>query len=185
MHYGWPGGMEEDVVRCMLRQALKGLKLVLSPCKVQILIMAVQLSPYQRLHSPRHKGRQPAHRQRWDCPARGLRRGRRPRRRPLRRSPAILRPPMCIAYLQRHLVRRRRPPALSLRTNTAKAHHDSKPRIGKRKSFVGTVWVNLLASRPIFNNLCSPVGWHPELIQGKTNTTPKPTYGASASQLWS
>lgn len=31
MHYGWPGGMEEDVVRCMLRQALKGLKLVLFP----------------------------------------------------------------------------------------------------------------------------------------------------------
>ena len=26
MHYGWPGGMEEDVVRCILRQALLGLK---------------------------------------------------------------------------------------------------------------------------------------------------------------
>ncbi|KAF9481044.1 kinase-like protein [Pholiota conissans] len=25
MHYGWPGGMEEDVVRCILRQSLKGL----------------------------------------------------------------------------------------------------------------------------------------------------------------
>lgn len=30
MRYGWPGGMEEDVVRCILRQALKGLKLVTS-----------------------------------------------------------------------------------------------------------------------------------------------------------
>jgi len=28
MRYGWPGGMEEDVVRCILRQALKGLKYV-------------------------------------------------------------------------------------------------------------------------------------------------------------
>lgn len=28
MHYGWPGGMEEDVVRCILRQALQGLKYV-------------------------------------------------------------------------------------------------------------------------------------------------------------
>jgi len=28
MRYGWPGGMEEDVVRCILRQALKGLKCV-------------------------------------------------------------------------------------------------------------------------------------------------------------
>jgi serine/threonine-protein kinase OSR1/STK39 len=25
MRYGWPGGMEEDVVRCILRQALQGL----------------------------------------------------------------------------------------------------------------------------------------------------------------
>jgi serine/threonine-protein kinase OSR1/STK39 len=31
MRYGWPGGMEEDVVRCILRQALKGLKSVLFP----------------------------------------------------------------------------------------------------------------------------------------------------------
>lgn len=28
MRYGWPGGMEEDVVRCILRQSLKGLRLV-------------------------------------------------------------------------------------------------------------------------------------------------------------
>lgn len=26
MRYGWPGGMEEDVVRCILRQTLQGLK---------------------------------------------------------------------------------------------------------------------------------------------------------------
>ena len=29
MRYGWPGGMEEDVVRCILSQALSGLKFVL------------------------------------------------------------------------------------------------------------------------------------------------------------
>ncbi|KAJ3536199.1 hypothetical protein NMY22_g6135 [Coprinellus aureogranulatus] len=28
MRYGWPGGMEEEVVKCILRQALKGLKFV-------------------------------------------------------------------------------------------------------------------------------------------------------------
>jgi hypothetical protein len=28
MHYAWPGGMEEEVVRCVLRQALEGLKQV-------------------------------------------------------------------------------------------------------------------------------------------------------------
>ena len=29
MQYGWPGGMEEDVIRCILSQALSGLKFVL------------------------------------------------------------------------------------------------------------------------------------------------------------
>ena len=29
MRYSWPGGMEEDVVRCILKQALNGLKFVL------------------------------------------------------------------------------------------------------------------------------------------------------------
>jgi len=31
MHYAWPGGMEEEVVRCILRQALEGLKQAYSP----------------------------------------------------------------------------------------------------------------------------------------------------------
>jgi serine/threonine-protein kinase OSR1/STK39 len=26
MHFAWPGGMEEDVIRCILKQALEGLK---------------------------------------------------------------------------------------------------------------------------------------------------------------
>jgi len=30
MYYAWPGGMEEEVVRCILRQALEGLKHVSS-----------------------------------------------------------------------------------------------------------------------------------------------------------
>jgi serine/threonine-protein kinase OSR1/STK39 len=29
MHYGWPGGLEEDVIKCILRQALEGLKCVI------------------------------------------------------------------------------------------------------------------------------------------------------------
>lgn len=31
MRYRWPGGMEEEVVKCILKQALEGLKLVRSP----------------------------------------------------------------------------------------------------------------------------------------------------------
>ena len=39
MRYGWPGGMEEDVVKCILRQALKGLKYVVSlPITLRFLI---------------------------------------------------------------------------------------------------------------------------------------------------
>jgi serine/threonine-protein kinase OSR1/STK39 len=30
MRYGWPGGMEEDVIRCILMQTLSGLKFVLT-----------------------------------------------------------------------------------------------------------------------------------------------------------
>jgi serine/threonine-protein kinase OSR1/STK39 len=26
MHYGWPGGMEEEVIKAILKQALEGLK---------------------------------------------------------------------------------------------------------------------------------------------------------------
>ena len=28
MHYGWAGGMEEEVVKCILKQALEGIKWV-------------------------------------------------------------------------------------------------------------------------------------------------------------
>lgn len=31
MNYAWPGGMEEEVVKCTLKQALEGLKSVLPP----------------------------------------------------------------------------------------------------------------------------------------------------------
>jgi len=35
MHYGWPGGMEEEVVKCILKQTLEGLKSVTSITFVQ------------------------------------------------------------------------------------------------------------------------------------------------------
>lgn len=35
MHYGWPGGMEEEVVKCILKQTLEGLKSVPSITFVQ------------------------------------------------------------------------------------------------------------------------------------------------------
>ena len=41
MRYSWPGGMEEDVVRCILRQTLNGLKFVLCFTAVHMLILCV------------------------------------------------------------------------------------------------------------------------------------------------
>ena len=31
MHYGWVGGMEEEVVKCILKQALEGIKCAALP----------------------------------------------------------------------------------------------------------------------------------------------------------
>jgi len=31
MHYGWAGGMEEEVVKCILKQALEGIKYATVP----------------------------------------------------------------------------------------------------------------------------------------------------------
>lgn len=58
-------------------------------------------------------------------------------------------------------------PALSLRTNTAKGSHDNKPRIGKRKSFVGTVWVPIHILQAHIQIFMQPCWMAPELIQGK------------------
>jgi serine/threonine-protein kinase OSR1/STK39 len=33
MRYGWPGGLEEPVIKCILSQALQGLKSVISPSR--------------------------------------------------------------------------------------------------------------------------------------------------------
>jgi serine/threonine-protein kinase OSR1/STK39 len=66
MRYGWSGGMEEEVVRCILRQALKGLKYV--ACNYKNLNffffdknLLFQLSPHERLYSPRYKSCQSSH----------------------------------------------------------------------------------------------------------------------------
>jgi serine/threonine protein kinase len=56
MRYGWPGGMEEEVCRCILRQALQGLKYV--PNLLLLLSHALtpelKLPSYQRVHPPRY-----------------------------------------------------------------------------------------------------------------------------------
>ena len=48
MHYGWPGGVEEEVARCVLKQALEGLKFVARFLNswIGFLTIAVQLPPH-------------------------------------------------------------------------------------------------------------------------------------------
>jgi serine/threonine protein kinase len=54
MRYGWPGGMEEEVIRCILKHALEGLKFrtvllcEFEPC----LTILFQLPTHQWLHTP-------------------------------------------------------------------------------------------------------------------------------------
>ncbi|KJA26120.1 hypothetical protein HYPSUDRAFT_52816 [Hypholoma sublateritium FD-334 SS-4] len=133
MHYGWPGGMEEDVVRCMLRQALKGLNYLHTNGFIHRDIKAANLlidndgtvllgdlgvaADLAEDTSSIPTSSTSSNVYRLSSTA-------------FSPSPSA--------------------PALSLRTNTAKGSHDSKPRIGKRKSFVGT-----------------PCWMAPELIQGK------------------
>lgn len=54
MRYGWPGGMEEDVVRCILRQALQGLKYNILPFIYLFHghLFLDQLPSHQRLYPP-------------------------------------------------------------------------------------------------------------------------------------
>jgi len=67
MRYGWPGGMEQDVVRCILAQALKGLKYVPRlTYGLSFSVLVHQLSSYQWIHPPRHQSCQLAHRRRWN-----------------------------------------------------------------------------------------------------------------------
>lgn len=40
MHYAWPGGVEEEVVRCVLRQALEGLKQVFFIFPLSVLFLS-------------------------------------------------------------------------------------------------------------------------------------------------
>ena len=53
-----------------------------------------------------------------------------------------------------------------------------RPKIGKRKSFVGTVSRLLFICRIILTMLCSPAGW-PQKSSRDSNTTPPPISGAS------
>lgn len=51
MNYAWSGGMEEQVVKCILKQALQGLKSVLFPSPSDPSNNSVQLPPYKWIYS--------------------------------------------------------------------------------------------------------------------------------------
>jgi len=59
MRYGWPGGLEESVIKCILSQALQGLKCVFSRRRYlfERSSLLLQLSSYKRLYTPRRQGR--------------------------------------------------------------------------------------------------------------------------------
>jgi len=64
MRYSWPGGMEEDVVRSILRQTLSGLKFVFifQNHKLVDLVCFPKLPAHQRIYTPRCQGCKSSHR---------------------------------------------------------------------------------------------------------------------------
>lgn len=62
MRYGWVGGMEEEVVKCILRQALEGIKSVVFPLlPTNLLRRPPQLSAHKRIDASRHQGGESSH----------------------------------------------------------------------------------------------------------------------------
>ncbi len=55
MHYAWPGGMEEEVVRCILRQALEGLKQVSSSSSSQSFLSSFPVHSYLHINGFIHR----------------------------------------------------------------------------------------------------------------------------------
>jgi serine/threonine-protein kinase OSR1/STK39 len=54
MHCGWVGGMEEDVVKCILKQALEGIKCEALSSTHSPLTFGMQLPTYKWLDAPGH-----------------------------------------------------------------------------------------------------------------------------------
>ena len=54
MHYGWAGGMEEEVVKCILKQALEGIKCAAVFPTHSFLTFCMQLPTHKWLDAPGH-----------------------------------------------------------------------------------------------------------------------------------
>lgn len=57
MHYGWAGGMEEEVVKCILKQALEGIKCAAVTPIHSPLTLGMQLSTHKRIDAPGYQSR--------------------------------------------------------------------------------------------------------------------------------
>lgn len=62
MHYGWVGGMEEEVVKCILKQALEGIKSATPPLPHSFSnLLSTQLSACKRPNAPRYQSGEPSY----------------------------------------------------------------------------------------------------------------------------
>ena len=55
MHYAWPGGMEEEVIRCILKQALEGLKQASSLLSYRLTLNPVPVYSYLHINGFIHR----------------------------------------------------------------------------------------------------------------------------------
>lgn len=165
MHYAWPGGMEEEVVRCILRQALEGLKQVFF-----ILTLSVFSSAPFVVHSYLHINGF-IHR---DIKAANLL---------IDDDGTVLLGDLGVAAPladedHSHVHDKASRAVIFDPDVDSPQRHAS---VGKRRSFVGTVGSPPHHKTLIIPNPISHVGWRPNSFQAST-MTPAPISGPSASQ---
>jgi serine/threonine protein kinase len=167
MHYACPGGMEEEVVRCILRQALEGLKQVFFHLPPLRLFLS-PFVPHSYLHINGFIHR--------DIKAANLLIDDDGDGTVLLGDLGVAAPLADEDHTHIH-------------DNASRAvifdpDVNSPPRhasVGKRRSFVGTVRTPHHHETLITLNPISHVGWHPNSFQAST-MIPAPIYGPSASQ---
>ena len=168
MQYAWPGGMEEEVIRCILRQALEGLKQV-SPSPSRTLLSPFPPNSYLHINGFIHR----------DIKAANLL---------IDDDGTVLLGDLGVAAPlsdEDHTHDHTHVNDTSKATRAVIFDPDvgspRRPKVGKRRSFVGTVGLPHHHKTLIVLNSISHAGWPRNSFPGST-TTRAPIFGLSVSR---
>ncbi len=167
MHYAWPGGMEEEVVRCILRQALEGLKQVSSFSSSRFFLSPIPPHSYLHINGFIHR----------DVKAANLL---------IDDDGTVLLGDLGVAASladedHTHVHDKASQAVIFESPNPDVNSQPHRTRVGKRRSFVGTVSSPPHHEILITLSSISHVGWHPNSSQASI-TIRVPIFGPLASQ---